>query len=216
MAKTTLNQNEIKKRIKQYSKEDENIVVTSHDGYIEIYDEENVDLKKYYNPKREISEILEIGNSKIDKEKLMEYLNVLDKDLFMTIDKIYLISNQEDLDKFYKDYPEQFLELMENHSIYSYMNNVIAVSIESIAENVKNMIELELVEYVNSDSQNSIFILVEIIRMLRSSMILNSLLTKEELMSDIGGDENFSAYARFELTKIIGKKGEINYITKES
>ena len=126
------------------------------------------------------------------------------------------VENQEDLDKFYKDYPEQFLELMENHSIYSYMNNVIAVSIESIAENVKNMIELELVEYVNSDSQNSIFILVEIIRMLRSSMILNSLLTKEELMSDIGGDENFSAYARFELTRIIGKKGEINYITKES
>lgn len=153
---------------------------------IEVYD---IDRGSYidYHFENEINfdKIFEFGEllKYIEKDKFYSILSKLDRRMFNTINKVYFLSNDEEINKYNNPDREFTLDIRRVFAMYSYNYNIAAINIIKLVKFVEDSLLINR----HDKEFNSVFnyqIFISLIHELRHAMYYNNIINKNNELSN--------------------------------
>lgn len=196
--------NEIVKKIKETEGFE---ILNKTDKEIEVYDNEEDKFLTYRNLEGfNLLDLVSFSTLSVDKRKLLELLNFLDKKLFMKIKKIYFINNKKCLDEVLTKYPCQSFNIEKFLGINFYKEDVILIN-SYLAK--KLAWEDTVLLSTSFEAAFNTIIWETLIHELRHNLVENPIITEEEIPIEEDAEDRVEKYCLKIFDNVIEKQ---NYI----
>ena len=179
-------------------------ILDKTDKKIEVYDSEEDKFLTYRNLESfNLLGLFSFSTLSVNKRKFLKLLNLLDKNLFMKIKKIYLINNEDDLDKVLTEYPCQYFDIESMLGINFYEEDVILINsylAEKLAWEDTALLSISFHEAFN------IIIWETLIHELRHNLVENPIITEEEIPIEENAEDKVEKYCLRVFDNVIEKQ----------
>lgn len=179
-------------------------ILEKKENKVEIYDEIENKFFTYKDIENlNLLDIFEFNSLEVGKIKFLNLIELLNKNLFMIVDKVYFTNNKKEVEGLLERFPEQNISSNEYLGIYLYQDNSIVINTYLIS---KITLEDTNIFKTSHEEEFNRCIWQTLIHELRHSLVENPIITEEEIPLEENTEENIERYCISTFEKIIEPK----------